>query len=423
VTILVSAGDSGVHAHGARCGCDENSGSGILHYSSDEQWSGSGYFPSFPATSPYGERHSGSCCDCGFVTLADDWIDHVCVFVVTAVGGTMGLNEGAEEVACQANAAGGIITTGSGFSTYFPTPSWQQQAVDGYFGESGTAAAAGYNQRGRGYPDISLTAVNYPVFINGDRYALYGTSASCPVMAAMVSLLNAERLLRNEPSIGWLNPTLYSAGYNVTLPNSTVAAFNDVTTGDSKCCSGPNPTEVLCCESGFIAAEGKTGAQVLRPVTVMSIFSLIVRFNVSSLFTRRLGSRYGMGLSQLPTVSRHLWVRCPGGGADQCWRGHHSVLTLEVAHSARRANRPGGGGFRPTHAPNVVGGIAKGFVQRFRNQVLFSTCTSTHNCATSRHLLYTRELLELCSHRISSHRGTRTTLVQKCTQLLPRALI
>jgi hypothetical protein len=207
----------------------------------------------------------------------------LCVLVVTAVGGTMGLNEGAEEVACQANAAGGIITTGSGFSTYFPTPSWQQQAVDGYFGESGTAAAAGYNQRGRGYPDISLTAVNYPVFINGDRYALYGTSASCPVMAAMVSLLNAERLLRNEPSIGWLNPTLYSAGYNVTLPNSTVAAFNDVTTGDSKCCSGPNPTEVLCCESGFIAAEGKTGAQVLRPVTVMSIFYLIVRFNVSSL--------------------------------------------------------------------------------------------------------------------------------------------
>ena len=46
-------------------------------------WSGRGYFPSFPATSPY----------------------------VTAVGATMGPESGNPEVACQSQ-LGGVITTG-----------------------------------------------------------------------------------------------------------------------------------------------------------------------------------------------------------------------------------------------------------------------------------------------------------------------
>jgi len=46
-------------------------------------WTGRGYFPSFPATSPY----------------------------VTAVGATMGPESGTEEIACQSQ-LGGVITTG-----------------------------------------------------------------------------------------------------------------------------------------------------------------------------------------------------------------------------------------------------------------------------------------------------------------------
>ena len=55
-------------------------------------WTGTGYFPSFPATSPW----------------------------VTAVGATMGPNTGGPEVACQSQ-LGGVITTGGGFSTFNPT--------------------------------------------------------------------------------------------------------------------------------------------------------------------------------------------------------------------------------------------------------------------------------------------------------------
>jgi len=56
VTIMVSSGDNGANGM-SDCTCNENSGSDSLDYptAGDETWSGKGYFPSFPATSPYGE--------------------------------------------------------------------------------------------------------------------------------------------------------------------------------------------------------------------------------------------------------------------------------------------------------------------------------------------------------------------------------
>ena len=52
VTILVSSGDNGVHSH--QCSCTTDSSSSTLRYSTPYSWTGTGYFPSFPATSPYG---------------------------------------------------------------------------------------------------------------------------------------------------------------------------------------------------------------------------------------------------------------------------------------------------------------------------------------------------------------------------------
>ena len=61
---------------------------------------------------------------------------------------------------------GGIITSGGGFSTYFPQPSWQTAAVSNYFNEMAAASTTpviGFNSQGRGIPDISLLGVNYQV--------------------------------------------------------------------------------------------------------------------------------------------------------------------------------------------------------------------------------------------------------------------
>ena len=77
---------------------------------------------------------------------------------------------GCMQVACQSQ-LGGIITSGGGFSTYFAQPAWQQSAVDAYLRAANrsalTAPAAGFNPKGRAYPDLALLGVNYQV---GESY-------------------------------------------------------------------------------------------------------------------------------------------------------------------------------------------------------------------------------------------------------------
>ena len=89
ISIFVS-----LYVLGSGCGCNDDSSSSYSMWSmvSNSTWSGYGYFPSFPATSPY----------------------------VTAVGGTMGPNTGGDEVVCMSDAVPtGVITSGGGFSTYY----------------------------------------------------------------------------------------------------------------------------------------------------------------------------------------------------------------------------------------------------------------------------------------------------------------
>jgi hypothetical protein len=187
-------------------------------------------------------------------------VDVLIVVLVTAVGATDGPQKGSAEIACQST-ENGLITTGGGFSTYYPAPSWQTDAIELFFNRSdasGFTPAAGYNPAGRGYPDVSLVGADYPVVINGDIYRIFGTSASTPVFAAFVSLLNALRLGRNASSggVGWLNPTLYAVGNNVTFNGTDTLIFNDVTSGDNKCCAHNNPALATCCASGFTAVSG-----------------------------------------------------------------------------------------------------------------------------------------------------------------------
>ena len=87
---------------------------------------------------------------------------------------------------CVQSQLGGLITTGGGFSSYYPRPSWQDTAVSSYFTSLGSNQPyPGYNAGGRGYPDVSLLGVNYEVFIGGNKTLVFGTSASTPVFAAM----------------------------------------------------------------------------------------------------------------------------------------------------------------------------------------------------------------------------------------------
>ena len=146
----------------------------------------------------------------------------------------------------QADTLGTSITSGGGFSSSYPRPSWQDTAVSGYFtaaAAAGQSPPAGYATNGRGYPDISLAGLSYEVVVGGKKYLVSGTSASCPAFAGFISTINAARIAKGKGSVGFLNPALYAYGSSFV---------NDITEGNIFC-SGDDGT---CCPQGFHAAPG-----------------------------------------------------------------------------------------------------------------------------------------------------------------------
>lgn len=120
------------------------------------------------------------------------------------------------------SAAYEVIYSGGGFSNYFTRPTWQQPAADAYFAQHAPPYASTlYNRTGRGYPDISANGANYVVAVDGAFSLVFGTSASAPVVGAMLSNINDARLALGKGPLGFVNPALYSSAfsgaYNVRL--------------------------------------------------------------------------------------------------------------------------------------------------------------------------------------------------------------
>lgn len=148
-----------------------------------------------------------------------------CPFV-TSVGGTVPVTP---EVAAS--------FSGGGFSRYFPRPPYQEDAVRSYLNTLGSLHAGLFNSAGRGYPDVAAQSSNFQVVIGGRVSAVGGTSCSVTAFGAVVGLLNDVRLSSGKPSLGFLNPLLYS---------TAASGFNDITLGS-------NPG---CGSNGFPAGKG-----------------------------------------------------------------------------------------------------------------------------------------------------------------------
>jgi hypothetical protein len=96
---------------------------------------------------------------------------------------------------------------------------------------------------GRGYPDLSVVGHDYLMVQDNATFTVSSTSASAPVVAGMISLVNSARLTAGKSSLGWLNPALYANYQKFT---------NDVTSGDNNCVSGGD----ICCGSGYNSIAG-----------------------------------------------------------------------------------------------------------------------------------------------------------------------
>jgi len=191
-TVLVSSGDSGALGNMADCSANEGR-----------------YSVSFPASATY----------------------------VTAVGGAEGGSSLMDEVdGEEITGETAWFYSGGGFSQYFETPQWQSRAVDDYFG-SNTAAtmpnAKRYVSGMRGVPDIAAQSTAYIVALDGEYYAVSGTSCSAPLVAGMVSMLNVQRAQKGEAPLGFLNPALYAMFEAQSHHNQH---FNDVVDGENEGC-------------------------------------------------------------------------------------------------------------------------------------------------------------------------------------------
>lgn len=116
-----------------------------------------------------------------------------------------------------------------GFSDYFARPAWQQDVAESYVSRLNGTHDGFYNASGRGIPDIAAIGSRFLVQAGQYEWTQSGTSASTPVVAAMIALVNDKRLRAGKSALGFLNPILYSA--NVS------SAFFDITQGSSGSCS------------------------------------------------------------------------------------------------------------------------------------------------------------------------------------------
>ncbi|KYQ88348.1 peptidase S8 and S53 domain-containing protein [Tieghemostelium lacteum] len=148
------------------------------------------------------------------------------------------------------------ITTGGGFSTFQPMPSYQQKAVQTYLSNQNNNIPPSYafDSSMRAYPDIAFNGHNYNIYASTNQddqdkcpcsaLPVDGTSCSSPALAGLISLINDKLLANGKKPLGFLNPLLYQMA--VDKPE----AFNDITEGKNNC------NRSYCCLYGYSAAEG-----------------------------------------------------------------------------------------------------------------------------------------------------------------------
>lgn len=181
VSVLAASGDSGMSGTGSSSlGCYANDG----HHNSTR------FIPTFPASCPY----------------------------VTSVGAT----------AAYSTVAAADFSAG-GFSNYFGAPTWQANTTTSYISALNGAHDGWYNASGRGIPDIA--AIGNRIQLLGGLHTK-GTSASTPIAASIIALVNDARLRAGKPVLGFLNPLLYSGQLDAAIKDCTEGQGGSCTWGD-----------------------------------------------------------------------------------------------------------------------------------------------------------------------------------------------
>lgn len=143
---------------------------------------------------------------------------------VTAVGGTT-VFESVQGIYFKERAWGSPLDesgTGGGPSQFYPIPDYQKNVTQ----------AAGHGQRQ--VPDVAADgdpATGFHIVFNGHDGQVGGTSASTPLWAATIALINQDLKKKGLRQVGFANPALYWMGANQS--GFAARPFHDVTTGNN----------------------------------------------------------------------------------------------------------------------------------------------------------------------------------------------
>lgn len=154
--------------------------------------------------------------------------------LVTTVGSTADF---------QPEVATSRLSSGAGFSNYFDQPDYQKQTVQNYVQSLNAHNEGYYNPNGRAYPDVAAQG-NYAAFVwNGLVFTLGGTSGSAPIFAGVIALVNDFLISQGRPTLGFMNPWLYSEGFQ---------GMTDIVSGNSAGCG----TDGFPAQPGWDAVTG-----------------------------------------------------------------------------------------------------------------------------------------------------------------------
>ena len=222
ITMISSSGDSGAYGR-TNENCDTSTGKPLR--------------PVFPTSSPWVTSVGGTVVQNPILLNKSRARSELCKQTPCMIGG--------DQTACHFNLTG--WTSGGGASNVFPTPAWQQDAKMSYLQSKARKPPAKYmNEGGRFYPDVSLVANDYLIYLDGEWNYLAGTSASSPAFSGMLSQWNAARFKRNQTQVGSVNALLYH------LRRVCKDCFIDIDHGSN------DATEMSSCNTGWYSASKGT---------------------------------------------------------------------------------------------------------------------------------------------------------------------
>ena len=242
------------------------------------------------------------------------------------------------------------ITSGGGFSTHYPQPSFQTKVVEDYFAtvkETNQGPIRGYRPEGRGYPDISLAGANYLIVVGGRLYYVSGTSASAPSIAGFFSNINAARKAVGKGSLGWVNPVLYTNHTSFT---------NDITVGDNRCAASVN-----CCPHGFYAAKGWDPVTGLGSVDYTRLYGALVKLGVVNGYITSAPSRNPLSKYMLHFISYRTlrYIQHPTQHLVPCPNliSQHTIHTIHHTHTTSHHTRHAHTTSYTPHTPHHISQI------------------------------------------------------------------